>query len=219
MLKHMIQSTVGRFIFSQGRISRVDVLTPHFRLLSLDVPGWAPADPGDKLQIMLSNGSRAYTPMNAGQGSVELLAFLHKQGPGSQWASAVRAGDTVLTFGPRRSLRFPAESTVFVGDETSVALAVNAQKQNPKHQFIFEASDASELRQVLAACGLEASLVVQKEPQGGHCALLKSALKERLNPHACVVFTGNARTIQALKKDTPKSLVKPYWAPGKRGMD
>ncbi len=219
MIQSLINATIGRLVFSQARVVGASILSPSFKRIVIEARGLGVALPGDKVQLMLPQGSRTYTPIHSKPGSFELLCFLHHTGPGSEWASTAREGSEVLVFGPRASLSIPATPTLFVGDETSVALAVAAQRESDQHAFVFESSVAAELEGVLAALTINRAIVIEKKDHPLHCQRMDEAIVHQRQNRLTVAFTGNAKTIQALQKTAPVRLAKPYWAPGKRGLD
>lgn len=219
--KALLGAVAGRFLFRHGEVTAVSRLSEHF--VRIDVAGeelvGAPFEPGDKVQVFLPGvGMRTYTPVTWDSGGrTWFLAFAHGDGPGARWAREVKAGDAVALFGPRRSIDVGALAgpLVVVGDETSLALAVALTRAQAKRHVtaVLEAGRPEELREVAAK--LELSHVVVTER-----GRLEEALSAQLALGASPVFTGNAATIQTLKRSLKVSgKTKAYWAAGKRGLD
>jgi NADPH-dependent ferric siderophore reductase len=86
---------------------------------------------------------------------VDLLGFVHAGGPGAEWFQRAAVGDACQVFGPRRSivLHDLAGAVVFVGDESSVALARALRSVTSDVSYVFEALTArySENRLSLSA--------------------------------------------------------------------
>lgn len=110
-LPQFVTSTVTRMLFRSAVVSEVLPLSGHFRLIQLEGDelkevAWTP---GQKIQVHLGNlVCRTYTPIewNSAEGRTQFVAFLHGNGPGSEWASSVRQGATCQFIGPRSSLDF-----------------------------------------------------------------------------------------------------------------
>jgi NADPH-dependent ferric siderophore reductase len=225
-----------RWLMRTVRITAVETLAPHFRLLELegetlkDVT-WAA---GQKIQVAMGAGlsARTYTPMSwdAGRGSTRLLAFAHGDGPGSRWARGLREGDTCQFFGPRRSLDLAglAAPVVLFGDETSFGLAAalrnNLQAGGALHMF--EANDVAESRQVLDALDLGQARLIARIPGDSHLATVEAEMLRLAASGAQFVLTGKASSIQRISRVLKASGVgssrikaKAYWAPGKTGLD
>ena len=126
----LLEATVHKLFTRSVTVQGIVGLGSAFRLITLG--GDALVDvawtPGDKIQIQLGGWvQRTYTPIDwdATLGRTRFLAYLHADGPGTQWARSLRIGDACVVFGPRRSIALaapPAPAIVF-GDETSLGLA------------------------------------------------------------------------------------------------
>lgn len=111
MLKEpgFIESAFLKWLTRAARVTAVETLTPHFRLVDLEGEAlkdhaWAA---GQKTQMQLGGFvSRTYTPMSwdNDRGATRFLAYIHGDAPASRWASALTLGDEVQMFGPRGSL-------------------------------------------------------------------------------------------------------------------
>lgn len=130
-----------------ARFVRVKLAAEAFRKAA-----WAP---GTKLQLRTRRGGmalRTYTPVDwdPARGEVDLIGFTHAGGPGAEWFRQVAVGDTCQVLGPRRSidLRDLAGAVVFVGDESSVALARALDSATSNASYVFEARDPAGLVQV-----------------------------------------------------------------------
>jgi NADPH-dependent ferric siderophore reductase len=222
--KALLGAVAGRFLFRHGQVRQVSKLSEHFT--RIDVVGTelagAPFEPGDKVQVFLpSVGMRTYTPVTwAADGSTWFVGYAHGAGPGSQWVRAVKKGDEVALFGPRRSIDASSlpGPLVVVGDETSVAVALSLTRANAGRQVmaLLEASSPEETRDVARQLELTNVTVFPR----GALEPLGQALTAQLQLGATPIFTGRAATIQALKKGrSVGGKTKAYWAEGKRGLD
>ena len=232
---------VLRLMTLETQVDAVHALSPHFRLVTLRgeaLRGLAHV-PGDKVQVRVQGMAfRTFTPFRMGgdDDSLALLGYLHGGAPASRWLGGVAPGDTCHLLGPRRSLDLAAidRSTVFVGDETSLALAL-ALCSTPlgglDTHFIFEVDDAAEVRSVLDAMGrgmLGHAWLAERRPGGTHLPEVEAALARYAGADSFrqYVLSGQAGTIQRLQRGLKAAgarpsqmLVKAYWAPGKTALD
>lgn len=221
--KALLGSLVGRFVFTHGTVTQVQALSDHFVRLDVEGAALARADftPGDKVQLFLEGeGLRTYTPVTWSGGRTWFLGYRHDaQGPGARWLAQVKVNDALAFLGPRRSIDVSGEpgQVVVVGDETSLALTAALQASRPDVQAVLETSHEKELEAV--ATGLQLS-GVRTVARGDFAAWL-ALLRPLVDTGAFVVFTGNALSIQQLKRALAPSRAKAkaYWSPHKRGLD
>ncbi len=236
----VLGQTVLKLLTQRATVSAVQALSPHFRLLSLrcDAFRLQARTPGDKVQIRVAGMQfRTFTPFRlGGDDTLEVLGHLHGFAPGAHWLASAAPGDLCHVMGPRRSLDLGGieRSTVFVGDETSIGLAM-ALCDTPlgglDTHFILEVGDAAETRAVLDALGrgmLRNATLVEREEGDEHLVEVEATLARyaAADAYRQYVFSGRAPAIQrltrALKRLGTKpsqTLVKAYWAPGKVGLD
>jgi NADPH-dependent ferric siderophore reductase len=221
MLKRLLTNTVGSLVFSKATVVSNVEIEKRFKHMVLQAPGFVFGNAGDKIQLMLRNGSRTYTPMNSAPGRLEILCFIHDEyqnSVGAKWAREAKAGDEMLFFGPRKSIALSPAHQMLVGDETSIAIAQNAQQLNPSMRFVFEATSKYEFESVLRQFKIVNARVVERSANQAHWPEMGRIVSQETRGD--VVFTGNAKMIQFLKKSVrARSTVKPYWAPGKKGLD
>src|SRR5688500_15274850 len=115
-----------------ARVTGLSRLSADFLRVELTAAAFRKATwtPGAKLQFRPRRGTlslRAFTPISwdAARGVTELVAYTHGDGPAARWFEQAAVGDECEVLGPRRSidLRDLAGPVLFVGDESSVALA------------------------------------------------------------------------------------------------
>ena len=237
----LVGQTVLKLFSHESRVDAVHMLSPRFRLVSLrsDAFRRLPHVPGDKMQVRVGGMAfRTFTPFRNGEGddSLGLLGYLQGTSPASGWLGSVAPGDRCHVLGPRRSLDLPAieRSTVFVGDETSLGLAL-ALCATPlgglDTHFIFEVDDAAEVRDVLQAMGrgmLQHAWLVERRAGGAHLVEVESTLARYAGADAYrqYVLSGQSLSIQRLQRGLKAAgakpsqmLVKVYWAPGRTALD
>ena len=152
--------------------------------------------------------------------------YTHGNGPAAQWFERVTEGQTCAVFGPRRSLdlRGATGPVLFVGDETSVALAHALRTIPAETSYVFEARDPLALTDVLAQLGItERVAVVGKDAD--RVELLQHGRTAAVRAYTLVV-TGDAATVHAVRRDSrgwerkPRQVMgKAYWAEGRTGLD
>jgi ferric-chelate reductase (NADPH) len=233
-----LTTLLTKWFFRQATVSRVEVLSEHFRLITLagarlkDVE-WAP---GQKIQIAVGGGAnRTYTPFSwdAVSGETRILAFSHGEGPGSVWASAARAGDGCQFSGPRRSLDLSdlGERTFLFGDETSFGLArALGTSMGPSGNavFLFEASSVGASEPVWRALGIQDATFVQRAEADTHLGEIEAQVLKIIDEWAptSFVLSGKASSIQRISRllksrgiVSSRLRAVVYWAPGRKGLD
>ena len=236
-----VGQAVLRLMTHETRVDAVHALSPRFRLVSLrgDALRRIARVPGDKVQVRVGGMAfRTFTPLRRGEGddSLELLGYMHGSAPAARWLAGLAPGDRCHVLGPRRSMDLAAidRSTVFVGDETSLALALalcGTPLGGLDTHFVFEVDDAAEVRAVLEAMGrgmLHHAWLVERRPDGAHLAEVEAALVRyaRADSFRQYVLSGRSLTIQRLQRTLKSAGAKPsqmltkaYWAPGKIALD
>lgn len=221
-------------MLATARVTAVSRLSPEFMRVELSAEAFRKATwmPGAKLQFRPRRGTlsmRTYTPVgwDLGRGRTELVVFTHGDGPAAEWFARVAVGEPCEVFGPRRSidLRDPTTPVVFVGDESSVALACALRTVTDDVFHVFEARDPAGLAGVLAGLGIaERAAVVPKAPD--RAELLRQARDAAGSGAYSLVVTGDAATVHAVRRDcrgwprAPRQVKgKAYWAEGRAGLD
>ncbi|QBK05085.1 siderophore-interacting protein [Hylemonella gracilis] len=242
--KQLITQILGRLLFEDGHVTRVQTPALAYRRITLEIPAWRGKrfEPGSNFRIAQPGPElRTYTllSLDSATGQAETLLHLHGQGPGSAWGSTVRAGDAVQVFGPepsRRAARL-AEGrvrTAVFGDETSFGIALMAQSFADS-LAVFEVSDVAAAQTVLATLGLERAVLIERQRDGAHlprtAEALRAALRQLsgmspgLSETIELVLTGQAQSIQTVRAQLRAAgidatqTVKPHWAVGKTGLD
>jgi NADPH-dependent ferric siderophore reductase len=216
----------GAFLQSAD-VTVVEPCAPGFVRVELRSDAFRRADwaPGMKVQLRTRRGTmkmRTYTPVRWDADTTELIAYTHGDGPAADWFRGVRVGDSCEVFGPRKSIDLRGlDRVVFVGDESSIALACALKVVTPQVKHVFEATDPAAVTELLAVHGLvDASVVV---PNTDVVTRVRDVLPDE--PYDLVV-TGNAATVHAIRRDSrdwprrPGEIKgKAYWAEGRTGLD
>jgi ferric-chelate reductase (NADPH) len=236
--KTAVLGAIGSRLMAQVRVDDVDVLSNRFRLISLSSEKFkgATMQPAAKVRLNAGNWEmRAYTPLSldAVAGRVQVLAYLHGEGPGSLWARSAEPGDLTHMFGLQESLdlRGLSQPAVFFGDETSLAAAKTLQAHlapGSATRFIFELSSEGEAQAVADRLELRDAQYYVRQADDAHIPLVTDAIEDAFADIATshLVLTGNGRSIQAIRTGLRAKQsgvidyhVKAYWAPGKHGLE
>jgi ferric-chelate reductase (NADPH) len=220
-------------LLSTAQVTEVSWLSPNFVKVELqaDKFGTAAWTPGAKLQFRPMRGTlglRTYTPIDwdGDRGVTRLIAYTHSEGSAAGWFRQVTTGDVCEFLGPRRSLDLRGLSgrVVFVGDESSVALACAQRSVTSDVRHVFEAADSAELTAVLDDLGFADNHTVVPKSEG-RGPLLQRAREAAEAPFDLVV-SGDAATVHAVRRGVrqwpskPESTkAKAYWAKGRTGLD
>lgn len=208
----------------------VEVLSPQLRRLrfaadSLRGVSWSP---GDKVKLRVGGKSRSYTPsaMDGHAGWMDIIFFLHGNGPASRWAAEAEVGMPVVLTRPEKSIKRSKRTpdwVLFLGDETTLGLANALVSSLPPGTPVDGAieiglSDVNAIRKLglpLSAC-----------PRGDHYGEALVEWVERRAPRdgrGLIWIAGESVTVRTLKRmlssgETAKVTVKTkgYWKSKKR---
>lgn len=231
-----LSAMLRRTFMRRATVSACEHLGAGFHLITLESPEFQNLDwtPGDKIQIAVGSVfvARTYTPIewDADAGRTRLLAYVHGDGPGSDWIRSLKTGDVCDVFGPRASLDVSwLPGPVFMlGDETTfgIALAMRRQTYAEGIDFVFEVKDHMQSRRVLDALAFGPSRLIERQADDRHLEEIEAELPARARSGATFILTGRSVAIQRLRRalkplDVPATrlVTKAYWAPGKAGLD
>lgn len=176
---------------------------------------------------------RHYTPclFDPAQNVCEVIFYLHGNGVGSAWASALKEGQELKLIGPGGKLAYrEAFSTHFVfGDETSIGLlrCMGSECGKRGHRLIGLLELAPE--HIRWQVGQDSDTMIvrasMESPAKRAMEMLKLRKHQYAVDNACFYLTGRAKSIQRLRDYLIKSgiprkqiLTDPYWAEGKKGL-
>lgn len=234
-LRSLLSDLISDVVLSPVHVAEVESIGTRFTQIRIE--GHVFEDcrwtPGDKLQLRVQRGSvalRTYTPINwqADPGSVELIAFHHGRGPGARWFDSASVGTECEVFGPSRSIDLSDSvgNVVFIGDETSVALADALRSVNPLSRFIFEATDPGPISSVLTTLGFPDTVEIVVKSNDRR-PLLEHAREagEEFGSAFDFVVSGDAATVSAARRAMrhwhdlrPRIKARAYWAKGRSGL-
>ena len=228
---------LGRRMFRGGHITELEDLTPTSRRMRLAGPKlsgvtWAP---GTHVRIKLGALTlRTYSVWDADphEGWIDLVIFDH-QGPdsiGRTWAENARIGQYVVALRDPRTISLLPDAPwhLFAGEETAApafgslmravpasAMVVGVQQADGEDDHITLPRPLTRIERHGASAASSQQLVDAV-----------AALDLPEVPGAAYLF-GEARTIQMIRTHLVKDrgwnrrsiVTKPFWTPGKRGLD
>jgi NADPH-dependent ferric siderophore reductase len=232
--------------FTRGRVEHIEQLTPRVRRIRVSGPdvralSWTP---GQHVRVhvkdvrapvwagMLRDVLRTYSVWSYDGEGLELCPLDHGDGPGAGWARSLRVGDEVAFRGPegRFVLDRSAAHHLFAGEETaSVAFGamLRALPEEARVHGVVEVADPRDRLPLPRSAELRWSF--RGDAAAAESPSLLAAVRELdLPPESGVAYlAGEARTCQAVRRHLvdergwPRRsvLVKPFWTPGRRGMD
>lgn len=211
----------GRFL-RRARVLAAEDVGQGFRWLLVQSDAPRPRA-GTKIQVLLpSEDMRTYSPVASRDGIV-LLGWKHAGGPGASFFAQVKAGDEVRFVGPQRSLELRAGPVIVVGDETSVSLAAAFAAERPgRVHAVLQAQSVEGAERAAESLDLRPYAVI---PRGQTKSLVGATLAAR---EACrgatIVLTGGSELVVGVRAALRECGIndiktKPYWVPGRAGLD
>jgi NADPH-dependent ferric siderophore reductase len=224
-------NALDRFLV-RATVAGVEPITPRMRRIRVTGESLRGLDwtPGQHVRVRVDEVRlRSYSVWDYTDGEhLDLCVFDHPgAGPGARWSRQVRAGQPVAFTRPqgRLTLRDRAAYHLFVGDETA-CVAVGAMLRalpagTPAHGII--EIDSPDDRWPLSRTG-QLQWIHRNEP--GRIIAALRALDLPAEPGVAYV-SGEAHTCHAVRRHLtaertwPRTavIVKPFWTPGKRGLD
>jgi len=187
-------------------------------------------EPGHEIEFRVDERAlRHYTPASydPAAGRIEVIFFLHGQGPGSAWAAGLRVGQSALVMGPGNGgiSLLHGDWHLFLGDETTVgglhamttALAVSVPVLGAVEVLGSEEHTVTPLVLRLS--------VLTRRPSNG--AALDAWLAEATLPpgRGAAYLLGHGQSIQRQRDvllarglERKQIRCRAYWADGKRGL-
>ncbi|MEU6353963.1 siderophore-interacting protein [Streptomyces sp. NPDC047072] len=214
----------------RSTVTLAEPITARMRRLRVESEQLAGLDvrPGQQVRVLVSGLTlRTYSLWRYDpSGAVELCVLDHSEGgPGAVWGRSVQVGEQVRLRRPEGTftLRADAAHHVFVGEETaSVAFGamLEALPDQARITGCVETESAADRLPLRHADRLDWLT------RGGG-SLPDEIRKLAPEPGGIAYVAGEARTVQSVRQvlvrelgwDRRSVLTKPFWAPGKRGLE
>jgi NADPH-dependent ferric siderophore reductase len=219
--------------FVRGSVADVAEITPRMRQIRLAVPAGVSWIPGQQIRVRVRGGLRTYSIWSGSGGELELCVLDHGDGPGTQWVRGLRAGDGVQFRRPegRLVLAPSAAYHLFAGEETaSVAFGpmLGALPAAAAVHGVIEVAEETDRLPLPRSAELTWRYRGPAVSAASSPGLVEAVRALDLPDSPGVAYlAGEARTCQAVRlylvreRGWPRRsvVVKPFWTPGKRGME
>jgi NADPH-dependent ferric siderophore reductase len=212
----------------------------RIRIEGDDIPGLS-CQPGQHVRVHMADLRdprswlrprdllRTYSVWQHGQ-SLELCVLDHGgDGPGARWARQLQAGDQVSFGRPEGSFTLREGSYhVFAGEETAAVAFGPMLRALPTAAAVYGVVEVDQPDDRLPLARELTWRYRQGRPADASASLLEAFSQLPLPAEPGVAYlAGEARTIQLLRRHLtadrgwPRSAIrsKPFWTPGKRGLD
>ncbi|GAA3629281.1 hypothetical protein GCM10022223_53560 [Kineosporia mesophila] len=225
------------------RVQAVELVAPRLRRVTLvgpALPGlsWIP---GQHVRLQVADGPagldwvlgtlRTYTVWNLEARTMDLVVFDHGNGPGARWARTARPGDEVMLLKPQGTFTTrPAACHLFAGEETAQASFAPMLRALPDDATVLarlEVDTPAERLDLGDAFDVDWTYR-QGRPAASSETLVQAVRDLDLPAEPGVAYlAGEARTIQMIRRHLVEErnwprrnvLTKPYWVPGRKGLD
>ncbi len=208
-----------------GRIRRITITGLGLRGLE-----WRP---GQHVRVQVGNGRpgplRTYSVWDYRIDTIDLCVLDHGDGPGIRWARTVRPGQDVLFTKPSGKL-VPRQGAyhVFVGEETASVAFGPMARALPSGVPVYgvievdRPSDRLRLPDTVVWCYRDGA------PAVASGTLVTEVTRLKLPDEPGIAYVaGELRTVQAVRKHFVRDrgwprrsvVIKPFWTPGRAGMD
>lgn len=237
-MQSLIQ-TAKRMFFHTGTVVAVTDITSHMRQIRINSPSLQGVSlaPSQHVRInvepeRLTLRTYSVRRLDSQQGILDLYAGLHGQGPGCQWVSTVQEGDHVEFIGPKISLAMidDAPYYLFIGEETATVAFHSMLESLPAEATVLGCLETTHPGEEIPYTGQHALpwAYRYKRPAAPSATLMEAVSALALpDPPGVAYLAGEALTCQAMRrylmqeKHWPRTSirVKPFWTPGKTGLD
>jgi NADPH-dependent ferric siderophore reductase len=214
----------------RATVTAAEPITARMRRLRIESDALTGLDvrPGQQVRVLVTGLTlRTYSVWRyEPSGAVELCVLDHSEGgPGGRWGKSVGIGEQVRLRKPEGTftLRPDASHHVFVGEETASVAFGAMLAALPEGARV---SGAVETESAADRLPLAHSERLNWLTRGG-TSLPDAVQHLALEPGGIAYVAGEARTVQQVRQvlvrelgwDRRSVLTKPFWAPGKKGME
>jgi NADPH-dependent ferric siderophore reductase len=221
----------------------VDRIAARMTRIRLDTTGLAlpAAVPGQQIRVAVADAPssknpkdrifgqlRTYSIWEQGAGWLDLVVLDHGDGPGAAWARQARPGQRVAFTRPQGNLvARPSDSHLFIGEETASVAFGAILRALPADQRTLAVVEVDEPGDQLPLPGEVHWHHRHGRSAANSTSLLHAVRDTDLPAVGTAYLAGEARTIQALRNHLVRDrgwprraiLTKPFWTPGKKGME
>jgi len=224
-----------------GTVTVVAEATPRMRWITVGGPAvtrlaWTP---GQHVRIQVGTESgvldrlfgalRTYSVWDRTDDGLRLCVLDHGDGPGSRWGRTARVGDRVVLLRPEGNLVLRAGAYhLFVGEETASVAFGPMMRALPDPDTVHAVVEVADESDRLPLSDRVTWAFRRGTSAASSESLVKAVRALDLPTEPGVAYVaGEARTIQAVRahlvqdRGWPRRSVvtKPFWAPGRTGLD
>jgi NADPH-dependent ferric siderophore reductase len=234
---------LGDRLLLHAPVLSVDQMAARMTRIRLDTAGLAISGwiPGQQVRVAVGDAPaprnpkdwifgqmRTYSIWKRTPDRLDLAVLDHGDGPGAQWARHARPGELVAFTRPQGTLAAqPSGSHLLIGEETAAVAFGAILRSLPVSQHTLTIIEASEPGDQLPLPGDVRWHYRHGRSAASSASLLRAVRDTDLPGPGTAYLAGEARTIQALRshlirdRGWPRSAIitKPFWTPGKKGME
>ncbi len=234
---------LGDRLLLHAPVLSVDQIAARMTRIRLDTAALATLDwiPGQQVRVAVGDAPaprnpkdwifgqmRTYSIWERTPDRLDLAVLDHGDGPGAQWARHARPGQLVAFTRPQGTLvAQPSGSHLLIGEETAAAAFGAILRSLPVGQHALTIIEASEPGDQLPLPGDVRWHYRHGRSAASSASLLRAVRDTDLPGPGTAYLAGEARTIQALRSHLIRDrgwprraiITKPFWTPGKRGME
>lgn len=197
--------------------------TPGQQVRIAVVPPWT----GAAVRTGFRDVLRTYSVWDYDGEVLDLRVLVHGEGPGAGWAASIETGDAVHLRGPEGDFVLRdsgAGHSLFVGDETAcVAFGPMTAAARGETTVVAEVAEPDNQ---LPLTGPVTWIYRHDRPADSSQSLV-DAVRDLDVPNGTAYLAGEARTIQLVRAHLMNDRgwsrrdikTKPFWTPGKRGLE
>lgn len=227
----------------QATIAAVEQISRSMRLIRLDTSGISTLEcvPGQQVRVQVGGGSgamdrllgqlRTYSVWELTADRLDLIVLDHGEhaGPGAAWSRAAEPGHVVHFIKPQGTfvLRQSATDHVFIGEETAsvpFGAMLRALPADRRGLAVVEVDDPADQLPLPGEVHWHHRL---GGSAAGSASLVEAVRQAELPSSGVAYVAGEARTIQLVRRHLVDErgwsrhdvLTKPFWTPGKKGME
>lgn len=237
----MTRKRLADALMVTGTVAAVADATPRMRCVTVAGPAVSrlARGPGQHVRVQVGAAGgvldrlvgtlRTYSVWDHDDDGMRWCVLDHGDGPGARWARDVRAGDRVVFTRPETGMVLrPAPYYLFVGEETASAAFGTLMRSVPDPGTVHAVLEVDDASDRLPLPGRVDWMFRRGAPAASSRTLLNAvrALDLPAAPgFACVA--GEARTVQSVRAHLLRErgfsrhdvVTKPFWTPGRTGLD
>lgn len=233
-------------LFVRGRVDEVRLIAPQARLVRLTGPALRELEwlPGQHVRVSVGDLReartwlaprdvlRTYSVWSYDGEALELCVLDHTDGPGTRWSREVAPGDEVAFRPPDGRLVAAPDAPyhLFAGEDTASVAFGPMLAALPADARVYAAVEVASVRDRLPLPRDEdITWCYRGEAPAASSQTLVAAVRDLPLPAGpgTAYVAGEARTCQAVREHLVRErgwprrsvIVKPFWTPGRRGMD